>query len=90
MKRDNKDPMPMAQNSARDGGGNDPTKGGEKHNQSKGEKISASSRLPLMNPMSPEQPTRCAGDGNTAVSQVIEKHDSKKAEKISGSTERWK
>lgn len=91
MKRDNKDPMPMAENSARSGGGNMPyPAGAEKHGQKKGMKVSADSRLPLMNPMSPEQPTRCSGNGNTSVSQAPEKKGQKKASKISGGTERWK
>lgn len=86
MKRDNKDPMPMAENSARVGGGNVPyPAGAEKHGQKKGEKITAADRLPLMNPNSPEQPTRCSGNGNTPVSQAPEKKGQKKAEHITAS-----
>jgi hypothetical protein len=97
MKRDNKDPMPMAENSARSGGGNMPyPSGAEKHGQKKGMTITAADRLPLMNPLSPEQPTRNEGGettqhgvkqsgGNVAATNCVEKHNSKKAERVTAS-----
>jgi len=82
--RDSKDPMPTANNTQRDGGGNDPTKGGEKHGSGKAERVSASSRFG--SGVGPTQPTRQKGDGNTSVSG--EMHNSKKAERVPESR-RW-
>lgn len=83
-KRDSKDPMPTAKNTARVGeGGNTPyPAGAEKHDSSKAEKISASSnRTTGATAMAVPQPTRQNGDGNTTVTG--ETHNSAKAEKIS-------
>jgi hypothetical protein len=93
MKRDNKDPMPGAENSARVGGGNMPyPSGAEKHGQKKASKIASDEGL--MNPNSPEQPERNKGGattehgipqsgGNVAVTHAAEKHGQKKAQRIS-------
>jgi hypothetical protein len=87
-KRDSKDPMPTAQNTPRVGGGNTPyPSGAEKHDQAKGEKISASSnRTTGPTAMAVPQPTRQNEDGNTPVTG--ESHDQKKAETITEDA-RW-
>lgn len=90
-KRDAKDPMPTADNSARagkDGGGNTPyPAGAEKHNQGKARTIGADqNRSTGSAAMAVSQPTRQKGDGNTTVSG--EMHDSAKASKIPESS-RW-
>lgn len=86
MKRDSKDPMPTASNSARagkDGGGNTPyPSGAEKHGQSKATKVSAASRFG--SGVGPSQPTRQNGNGNTPVTG--ESHGQAKAEKIPASS----
>jgi hypothetical protein len=86
-KRDSKDPMPTAKNSDRQNGDGNTTVMGEKHDQSKGEKITASAnRSTGKEAMAVPQPTRQNGDGNTTVSG--EMHDSAKAERIPESA-RW-
>jgi hypothetical protein len=89
-KRDSKDPMPTADNTARagkDGGGNTPyPAGAEKHDQKKGMTISASAnRTTGPTAMAVPQPTR-QGGGNTDVTG--ESHDQKKATTISEDA-RW-
>lgn len=83
-KRDSKDPMPTADNTQREGGGNDPEVAGEKHGQKKAQRVSVESRF-NSNPSGPEQPHRTAGDGNTPVGQVIENHNQKKSERVKAS-----
>jgi hypothetical protein len=84
MKRDSKDGMPTERNSARDGGGNDPVKGGEKLGQKKAERVSVASRFDKNKP-GPEQPTRSGGNGNVAATQAVCDHGQKKAEHIKAS-----
>lgn len=85
VRRDSKDPMPTAKNSARVNGGNVPyPAGAEKHGQSKAEKVSPASRFDLDKP-GPEQPTRCNGNGNTPVTQAPEDHKQRKAERVTAS-----
>ena len=93
VKRDSKDPMPKAENSARVGGGNLPyPAGAEKHAQSKAERVSVASRFDKNKP-GPEQPTRNDGGkttqhgvkqsgGNVAATQAVEDHDQKKAQRV--------
>ena len=90
-KRDSKDPMPTADNSARagkDGGGNTPyPAGAEKHGQGKARTISASqNRSTGPTAMAVPQPTRQNGDGNVPVTG--ESHDQAKARTIPESS-RW-
>jgi hypothetical protein len=86
-KRDSKDPMPTALNVKRQNGDGNTTVTGEKHDQAKGEKISASAnRTTGKEAMAVPQPTRQNGDGNTTVSG--EPHDQSKAEKVPASR-RW-
>ena len=85
MKRDSKDPMPTASNSQRDGGGNDPAKGGEKKGSGKAERVSATSNRSGGPTAGGNQPTR-QGGGNTSVKG--EMHGSKKAERVSPDS-RW-
>lgn len=86
-KRDNKDPMPTADNTMRvNEAGNVPVTG-EKHDSAKSSKIGADSNRstgPVANAVA--QPTRQNGDGNTPVSG--EMHDSKKAQRVS-EDQRW-
>jgi hypothetical protein len=85
QKRDSKDAMPTAKNSARIGGGNDPAvPGAEKLGQKKAERVSVASRFDSPKP-GPMQPTRTAGDGSTPVGQVVENHNQKKSEYIKAS-----
>jgi hypothetical protein len=85
MKRDSKDPMPKAENSARIGGGNDPAvAGGEKLGQKKAERVSVASRFDKNKP-GPEQPTRSGGNGNVAATQAVCDHGQKKAEHVKAS-----
>jgi hypothetical protein len=67
IKRDSKDPTPTADNSQREGGGNDVAAAGEKHGQAKAERIGGDQRFTLR-AGGEKQPTRMAGDGNTPVS----------------------
>jgi hypothetical protein len=86
-KRDNKTPMPTADNSQREGGGNTPyPSGAEKHDAEKSMKIGAdSNRTTGPVAMAVDQPTR-QGGGNTSVTG--ESHDQAKAEHISEDA-RW-
>lgn len=86
-KRDSKDPMPTALNVKRQNGDGNVPATGEKHDQAKGEKISASAnRTTGPTAMAVPQPTRQNGDGNTTVSG--ESHDQKKATTIT-EDRRW-
>ena len=86
-KRDSKDPMPKAENVYRQNGDGNTTVTGEKHDQAKAEKITASqNRNTGKEAMAVPQPTRQNGDGNTTVSG--ESHDQAKAERIPESA-RW-
>lgn len=86
-KRDSKDPMPKAENVYRQNGDGNVPATGEKHDQAKSEKISASSnRTTGPTAMAVPQPTRQNGDGNTTVTG--ESHDQAKASKISADR-RW-
>ena len=86
-KRDSKDPMPKAENVYRQNGDGNTTVTGERHDQAKAERISASSnRTTGKEAMAVPQPTRQNGDGNTVVTG--ESHDQKKAETIS-EDRRW-
>lgn len=79
MKRDSKDPLPMAENSMRDApDGNSPAKG-EKHGSKKAQTISGDARFTLRTG-GESQPTRQKGDGNTPVTG--EMHNSSKAERV--------
>jgi hypothetical protein len=86
-KRGSKDPMPTADNSERQGGGNMPyPSGAEKHDAKKSMKIgSDQNRTTGAEAMAVDQPTR-QGGGNTSVTG--ESHDQAKAEHISESA-RW-
>lgn len=84
-KRDSKDPMPTAMNTARKGGGNDPAPAGEMHKSAKAERVSESKRYSLRKG-GESQPTRQNGDGNTSVRG--ETHNSAKAERVSEES-RW-
>lgn len=86
-KRDNKDPMPTADNTMRGGeAGNTPVTG-EKHDQAKSSKIGAdSNRTTGPVAMAVQQPTRQNGDGNTSVTG--EMHDQKKSQHIT-EDQRW-
>lgn len=89
IKKESNVPAPTANNSQRagkDGGGNTPyPAGAEKHDQAKGERISASQNRSGSG-VGPAQPTRQGGDGNMPVTG--ESHDQAKAEKIPESA-RW-
>ena len=97
VKRDSKDPMPKAQNSARVGGGNMPyPAGAEKHNQKKAERVSVASRFDKDKP-GPEQPTRNEdgkrnpfgieqSGGNIPADQAREDHNQSKAEYVKASS----
>lgn len=99
VKRDSKDPMPKAQNSARVGGGNVPyPAGAEKHGQAKAERVTPASRFDKDKP-GPEQPTRNndgeknfhqmkTSGGNVPATQAREDHNQKKSEHITAS-QRW-
>lgn len=76
---------PTALNVKRQNGDGNTTVTGEKHDQAKGEKISAS-RNRSGSGIGPAQPTRQNGDGN--VPATGEKHDQAKAERISEDA-RW-
>ena len=96
VKRDSKDPMPKAQNSARVGGGNMPyPAGAEKHGQAKAERVSVVSRFDKDKP-GPEQPTRNAdgeknfhqvktSGGNVPSTQAPEDHNQRKSEYVKAS-----
>jgi len=86
-KRDSKDPMPTADNVYRENeAGNVPVTG-EKHDQSKGEKIGAdANRTTGPTAMAVAQPTRQEGDGNMPATG--ESHDQSKASAIPASR-RW-
>jgi hypothetical protein len=86
-KRDSKDPMPKAENYVRGGeAGNTPVTG-EKHGQSKGRKISASSnRTTGAEANAVAQPERQGEAGNTSVTG--ESHNQKKAQRVTES-QRW-
>jgi hypothetical protein len=86
-RRDSKDPMPKAENVYRQNeAGNVPVTG-EKHDQAKGEKISAdANRTTGKEAMAVPQPTRQGGDGNMPATG--EMHDQAKGEKIPESA-RW-
>lgn len=86
-KRDNMTPMPTADNVQRKNEAGNVSVTGEKHDQSKSEKIgSDSNRTTGPVAMAVQQPTRMNGDGNTEVSG--ESHGQKKAEKVLES-QRW-
>jgi hypothetical protein len=91
-RRDNKDPMPTADNSQRQGGGNEPyPSGAEKHDQSKAMKVGAdANRTTGPTAMAVTQPVRQGEAGNTPVEGTAtgESHDQKKASKIPASA-RW-
>lgn len=82
MKRDEKDPMPMADNSFRvPPDGNSPTDGGESHTQKKAERIGGDQRYTLRTG-GESQPTRQNEGGNVPVTG--EDHEQGKAERITG------
>lgn len=86
-KRDNKDPMPKAENYERQGeAGNTPVTG-EKHDQKKSAKIGSDSNR-TTGPVAEAvpQPARQNGDGNTPVTG--ESHDQKKAQHVTAA-QRW-
>ena len=91
-KRDSKDPMPTADNSQRQDGGNMPyPSGAVKHDQSKGEKIdSDQNRTTGSTAMAVTQPVRQGMAGNTPVEGTAtgESHDQKKAQYIKAD-QRW-
>ena len=85
-KRDSKDPMPTAANTERNGGGNEVTSG-EKHDQGKSEKVTASqNRTTGPTAKAVAQPTRQSGDGNMPATG--ESHDQGKSSTIPASR-RW-
>jgi hypothetical protein len=92
-KRDSKDPQPTADNSQREGGGNEPYPAGDsKHGQKKAEKVKEGDRYTLRTG-GETQPTRNTGGpaingvqqtgGNVASTQAKEDHNQSKAERIS-------
>jgi hypothetical protein len=85
-KRDSKDPLPSAGYTARLGfGGNDPGTGGEKVGSGTAEKVSASqNRTTGSEANAVKQPMRDGG-GNEPISQVIEQHGQRKAERVKAS-----
>lgn len=85
-RRDSKDPQPSAGYTARlSFGGNDPGTGGEKVGSGTAEKVLASqNRTTGPEAKAVEQPGR-DGAGNSPVSQVVENHGQKKAERIKAS-----
>jgi len=78
--RDSKDPMPTADNSQRQNGGNVKAVG-EKKGQRKSEFIKGDRRFSSSLP-GPDQPGRQKGDGNCVATGEL--HGQKKAEKITG------
>ena len=88
-KRDSKDPMPTADNVYRQNeAGNVPVTG-EKHDQAKASKISASqNRTTGPVAMAVDQPVRMGEAGNTPVGDATESHDQKKAQRVLES-QRW-
>jgi hypothetical protein len=88
LKRDSKDPMQTAKNSARQGGGNEPyPQGAEGHGDGSAEHVTASqNRTTGKDAMAVKQPTRQNGDGNVPV--VGEDHNQRKAEHVTAS-QRW-
>lgn len=84
QKRDNKDPMPTAANTARKGGGNEPyPAGAETHGKVGSSKVGSDvNRTTGPVASAVQQPTRQDG-GNTSVTG--ESHDQKKASSIPAS-----
>ena len=80
-KRDSKDPMPTADNSQREGGGNMPYPGGsEGHGAGKAEHVKESQRYTLRGGGIDATSVRDGEAGQTPATG--EMHNSKKAEKI--------
>lgn len=87
-KRDSKDGMPTAKNSARVGGGNEPyPAGAESHGDGTAERVTAKqNRSTGAEANAVPQPTRQNGDGNMPVTG--ESHGQRKAQRVT-EAQRW-